>query len=113
MNFVNNSGSNGGALALYAGSEIVIGMHTHLKFIGNHANHFGGAIYVDNANHQVFSTFNFISCFYKLVDIVNITMLSWKTTQYYAGSGLYEGWIDFCTNDQEKRFTGSIFDSLQ
>ena len=30
----------------------------------------------------------------------------------YAGSGLYGGWIDFCTNDQEKRFTGSIFDTL-
>ena len=33
VNFVNNSGFNGGALALYAGSEIVIGMHTHLNFI--------------------------------------------------------------------------------
>ena len=58
VNFVNNSGFNGRALALCAGSEIVIGMHTHLKFIGNHANYFGGAIYVDNANHQMFSTFN-------------------------------------------------------
>ena len=44
VNFVNISGFNGGALALYAGSEIVVGMHTHLKFIGNHANHFGGAL---------------------------------------------------------------------
>ena len=41
-------------------------------------------------------------------------MLCWKTTLHadYAGSGLYGGWIDFCTNDQEKRFTGSIFDTL-
>ena len=116
VNFVNNSGSNGGALALYAGSEIVIGMHTHLKFIGNHANHFGGAIYVDNANHQMFSTFNFMSCFYKLVDIVNTSInyhvVLENNSADYAGSGLYGGWIDFCTNDQEKRFTGSIFDSL-
>ena len=117
VNFVKNSGSNGGALALYAGSEIVIGRHTHLKFIGNHANHFGGAIYVDNANHQMFSTFNIISCFYKLVDIVNTSINHYhvvleNNSADYAGSGLYGGWIDFCTNDQEKRFTGSIFDSL-
>ena len=115
VNFVNNSGFNGGALALYAGSEIVIGMHTHLKFIGNHANHFGGAIYVDNANHQVFSTFNFISCFYKLEDIVNtsIHVVLENNSADYAGSGLYGGWIDFCTNDQEKRFIFDCFRSIK
>ena len=82
-------------MALYADSEIVIGMHTHLKFIGNHANHFGGAIYVDNANPQVFSTFNFISCFYKLVDIVNTSIrphvVMENNSADYAGSGLYGG----------------------
>ena len=75
VDFVNNTGYNGGALALYAGSQIVIGRHAHLKFIGNHAKHFGGAIYVDNANHQVFSTFMTITCFYTVVDTFNISVI--------------------------------------
>ena len=116
VDFVNNTGSNGGALALYAGSEIVIGKQVHLKFIGNHANHFGGAIYVDNANHQVFSTFMVISCFYKLADTLNTSInhhvVLKNNTADYAGSALYGGWIDFCTNNQEKLFTGPGFDSL-
>ena len=54
VDFVNNTGYNGGAMALHAGSKIVIGRDTHIKFIGNHAKRFGGAIYVDN---QVLSGF--------------------------------------------------------
>ena len=42
--FVDNEGYNGGALALYADSEIVLGKYAHLKFCGNHAKHFGGAV---------------------------------------------------------------------
>ena len=114
VEFVNNTGYNGGALALYAGSQIVIGAHAHLKFIGNHAKHFGGAIYVDDANHQVFSTFFTISCFYKLADTFNTSVIPHilveNNTADYAGSALYGGWIDFCTTaDQEG---GPKFDSL-
>ena len=116
VDFVDNTGSNGGALALYAGSQIVIGRHAHLKFIGNHAKHFGGAIYVDNANHQVFSTFMTISCFYKLSDTFNTTVnhhvVFENNTADYAGSALYGGWIDFCTNAPEKLSIGPGFDSL-
>ena len=38
VDFVDNEGYNGGALALYADSEIVLGKYAHLKFCGNHAN---------------------------------------------------------------------------
>ena len=118
VEFVDNTGYDGGALALYAGSEIVIGRFAHLKFIGNHAKHFGGAIYVDNANHQVFSTFVLISCFYKLADTFNTSVIPHilieNNTADYAGSALYGGWIDFCTTERQrdKLFTGPDFDSL-
>ena len=117
VNFVNNSGSNGGALALFAGSEIVIGRHAHIKFIGNHAKHFGGAIYIDNANHQVLATYIIvITCFYQLADTFNTSVIPHilveNNTAVYAGSALYGGWIDFCTNPQEKLFTVPGFDSV-
>ena len=118
VEFVNNTGYNGGAVALFAGSEIVIGRHVHLKFIGNHAKHFGGAIYVDNANHQVFSTFAVITCFYQLADTFNTSVIPHilveNNTADYAGSALYGGWIDFCTTERHRPrwFTGPGFDSL-
>ena len=69
--FVNNTGYNGGALALYEGSEIVIARYAHLKFIDNHAKHFGGALYVDNPVFKYYAT---ITCFYKLADTFNSGM---------------------------------------
>ena len=118
VEFANNTGYNGGAVALFAGSEIVIGRHAHLKFICNHAKHFGGAIYVDYANHQLFSTFAVIACFYKLADMFNTSVISRilveNNTAVYAGSALYGGWIDFCTIERQRDrwFTGPGFDSL-
>ena len=98
--FVNNTGYNGGALALYEGSEIVIGRHAHLKFIGNHAKHFGGALYVDN---PVFTYYSTITCFYKLAETFNSSMkhriVFENNTADYAGSAFYGGWVDFCETD--------------
>ena len=97
VEFVNNTGYDGGALALHAGSQIVIGRQAHLKLIGNHAKHFGGAIYVD---HYVFTDTLAISCFYKLADPFgtsrNPQVVFENNTADYAGSELYGGYIDFC-----------------
>ena len=97
VDFVDNTGYDGGALALHAGSKIVIGRHAQLKFIGNHAKRFGGAIYVDN---QVLSAFFAVSCFYKPADIFNTSkgpnIVFENNTANYAGNALYGGWIDFC-----------------
>ena len=100
VEFVNNTGYNGGALALYAGSQIVIGRDAQLKFIGNHANHFGGAIYVD---YYALSHSDTMSCFYKFADPLGNSMsphvLIENNTADYGGSALYGGWIDFCEVD--------------
>ena len=113
VEFVNNTGYNGGALALYEGSEIVIGRHVHLKFIGNHAKHFGGAVYVDN---PVFTGYGTISCFYKLADKFNSTMnhcvVFENNTADYAGSSLYGGWVDFCETDTPEGPMNLDFDIL-
>ena len=112
VGFVNNTGYNGGALALYAGSQIVIGRQAHLKFTGNHAKHFGGAIYVDS---YVFSDNDYavydqqiISCFYKLVDTLNTSRNPYivleNNTAEYAGSALYGGWIDLCDIDSDPNY---------
>ena len=115
VEFVNNTGYRGGALALSAGSEIVIGRHAHLEFIGNHAKHFGGAIYVD---HYVFTGNLAISCFYKLAETSSTSrnphVVFENNTADYAGSALYGGWIDFCVVDDLVRIipTKLDFDSL-
>ena len=100
VEFVNNTGYNGGALALYAGSKFVMGRHTHLKFTDNHAEHFGGAIYVENANYLVLSDIHTIMCFYQLLNPLGTSMsprvVFENNTANYAGSALYGGWIDFC-----------------
>ena len=114
VEFVNNTGYNGGALALYAGSEIVIGRHAHIKFIGNYAEHFGGAVYIENSNHHVLSEVYNIFCFYEL-DTSNTNIkphvVFENNTADSAGSALYGGWIDFCV-DPKKTFMKLDFDSL-
>ena len=107
VGFMNNTGYDGGALALYEGSEIVIGRHAHVKFIGNHAKHFGGAIYVDTYvfadNRDEVYDMQIISCFYKFADTFTTSVsphaVFEKNTADYAGSALYGGWIDLCEID--------------
>ena len=114
VEFVNNTGYDGGALALYAGSQIVIGRHAHIKFIRNHVKHFGGAVYIENSNHRVLSEFLKILCFYELDTSntsINPHVLFENNTADYAGSALYGGWIDFC-RDPKKTLMRLDFDSL-
>ena len=97
VEFVNNTGYNGGGLALYAGSQILIGSQAHVTFLGNHANHFGGAIFVQNTNYLVLSHFHTIVCFYRFSDTFTPPRVVFENnTAEYAGSALYGGWIDFC-----------------
>ena len=52
--FSGNYGYDGGALALYGGSEIVRGIfgNINIVFESNTAQHYGGGIYVDDASYQ-------------------------------------------------------------
>ena len=114
VEFVNNTGYNGGAVALCHGSKIMMGEHAHLKFIGNHAKHFGGAIYVDN---HVFSDAFTISCFYELADVffsIKPRVVFENNSADNAGSVLYGGWIDLCeiVNPERQLIVQPDFDFL-
>ena len=107
VEFVNNIGYDGGALALYAGSQIVLERHAHLNFSGNLAKRFGGAIYVDRKNYLLISDDVAIPCFCKLADpfisSMNPHVVFKNNTAKHAGSAIYGGWIDFCGKDDHKR----------
>ena len=106
VELVNNIGYDGGAMALSAGSQIVIEKHTHLTFSGNHAEHFGGAIYVDKVNYLLISDGITVSCFCKVagpfISSMNPHVVFENNTAKYAGSALYGGWIDFCGKDDQR-----------
>ena len=109
---MDNERYDGGALALYTGSEIVLGRYAHLKFCGNHAKHLGGAVYVDN---PVLFNPVAISCFYKLADTFTSRM-KWhvvfeNNTADYAGSALFGGWADFCEINGPERIMKPDFNS--
>ena len=54
VSFIENSGHDGGALALNSGAIICIrGSHAKIMFVQNHAQHYGGALYVTNT-HKIF-----------------------------------------------------------
>ena len=108
IEFLENEGYDGGAIAFHRESILMIGPHTNIKFIGNHAEHQGGAIYVydriDPADiyilrkQQVF-TFPQISCFYQAHNKDTISMapvVLENNTANDAGSAVFGGWVDFC-----------------
>ena len=107
VEFVDNTGNYGGALALYAGSQIVLGRHAHLMLLGNRAKRFGGAIFVENVQYRMLTDYFAISCFYTPADLSSTSMnprvLLENNTADYAGSALYGGWIDFCEIDDPER----------
>ena len=65
VSFVNNSGTNGGAMALYS-STLNIARNTTMYFYNNKAREVGGAIYV-SATYNPYK----IDCFYQLLNYTN------------------------------------------
>jgi len=49
IEFVKNLGKEGGAIALYNNSQMIVGEQTSVTFIGNHADKDGGAILADGS----------------------------------------------------------------
>jgi len=49
IKFVKNLGKEGGAIALYNNSQMIVGEQTSVTFIGNHADKDGGAILADGS----------------------------------------------------------------
>ena len=96
--FINNSGINGGGMALYGCSQLLLKQNTNISFANNHASESGGGIFVS-----------------QVVDDKDMTVCSFTNFPYYntntkrmlyfvnntadvSGDVLYGSRISFCAN---------------
>ena len=83
VSFYNNSGRNGGAIALFGNTFILMNEDSILYFVNNSAQYKGGAIYYFNAGERdLLSSRN---CFIRYYDIT-IRPENWKSTFYFEGN---------------------------
>ena len=90
--FYNNTGINGGGLAMYANSFLVFYKHSILNFTYNHAKQTGGAIFVDAVPE-------YNSCFFQYSDNVHpqsVKVIITGSKADIAGTVLYGGDITKC-----------------
>ena len=94
--FVNNSGINGGGIALYGLCQLLLKPNTNISFVNNHASESGGGIFVSLAGENVvkFCSFRDVP-FYdtntKILYFVN-------NTADISGDVLYGGIFSHCIN---------------
>ena len=96
--FIRNIGISGGALALVGNSILVPERNTHLYLLGNHAQHAGGAIYVETQGNT-FTQFCFFQLslgYNEMFGNYNIVFELVNNTAQYAGSAIYGGLVDSC-----------------
>ena len=91
--FKNNTGLFGGAIALYSSSILLIVQDASVSFINNHAQRFGGAIYIDKSISSY--------CFFQVQanyknPLINSTKIYFENNNASAGSSIYGGNIDNC-----------------
>ena len=92
--FKNNTGYDGGALALFGGSRMILMPQTEVLFIGNHATHVGGALMVYDESALFIDI-----CFYHIESnqhIKNIRLIFENNGAEYAGDAIYGGFIQNC-----------------
>ena len=96
--FQNNTGTNGGALRLCDTSIIYVRNETYIKFVGNHAQESGGAIYAQQRCLESAPPCFFqpdVPDFTRVADLNKMRLTFINNTANYAGSGLYGGAVDF------------------
>ena len=96
--FINNSGINGGGMALYGFSQLLLKQNTNISFANNHASESGGGIFVS----QVIDGNDLTICSFKNFPYYNTTA---KTMLYFvnntadvSGDVMYGGKISYCLN---------------
>ena len=119
ITFMENAGYDGGALALQNEGTITLASHSEMIFIRNHAQHNGGALYVNNIAQKIFHVNPYITCFFqtentishrRLLHTLPPSLVFLNNTADYAGSSIYGGWVDLC---QYEPFTFSpVFDDM-
>ena len=98
--FKNNTGYDGGALALFGGSKMILMPQTAVFFIGNHAVHAGGALMVYDES-LLFIDY----CFYHIESnqqLKNTRLVFENNTAEYAGDAIFGGSIQYCEQLQSE-----------
>ena len=111
MFFLENEGYNGGALALHSTAKVIPEPYSSITFERNHAQHYGGAMYIEDPKPQVQLPVykDRIKCFFQppkrtISHIVSsqlsgpfIPRLEFQNnTAQFAGDSLYGGWVELC-----------------
>ena len=94
--FIDNSGTDGGALALYQSSVILLDPPVYMSFIGNTALRRGGGIFVERL---IDVGSDLLDCFYQLVSgyqSKDATFYFQSNSAGDAGDVLYGGNVDEC-----------------
>ena len=136
---MNNSGKRGGGLLLSGGSQFYLQPETHVYFIGNSAEHTGGAIKVEDSNPLVYcihSEFNLSTtsdCFFQVNTLEKYEYITPSSIKqvidklrvgiYFgnnsaeAGADLYGGSVDNCKSNIKTIschgcFSGDVFTDI-
>ena len=107
MQFVENEGYDGGAIAFIQKAtatvgfyELTIGSTLRANFINNHARHYGGAIYITHLSvgklQQCFYKPKFYNRFGHRITSIGGLMSFTNNTSTIAGSAIYGGWVKMC-----------------
>ena len=92
--FKNKTGYDGGALALFGGSKMILMPQTLVIFIGNHATHAGGALMVYDESLLIVKY-----CFYSIPSnqqTKDVRLVFENNTSEYAGDAIFGGSIQYC-----------------
>lgn len=95
--FFNNSGYNGGGLAIYYGSYIVLGPSVTLQIVKNSAEQFGGGVYVSQNSLTLDNDLTTSFCFVQSSSQNCSALLNFSLNEAgIAGLDLYGGDIEQC-----------------
>ena len=107
MIFTENDGYDGGALALHNTAALILKLHSRITFRRNHAQHYGGALYVEDPKPRVQVYVGKIRCFFQpppqiighnnyLSGMFVPRIVFQNNTAGIAGGSLFGGWLDWC-----------------
>ena len=100
--FRNNSGTNGGGLALYESSFLILQAPLYIAFLNNNAERKGGGVFVSQVTMRTTNIKS--SCFFQLPDGTNdnsgtnIELYFEGNTANISGDVLYGGNVPHCSN---------------
>ena len=113
--FIENEAYDGGAIAFQNDARIMLKSQSQITFTRNHAQQYGGALYVEEPTPEIkFHIHSYkIRCFFNLPPHLNAIprLMFANNTADTAGSILYGGWIEFCTNSTGKPGT-DVFNEM-